>query len=315
MNMMIIGAGMSGLTAARTLQDMGHTVTVLDKGRGVGGRMATRRIDDAVFDHGAQFLTARSEWFIGAVDEWMRQGVVAPWFGMQQERQHIRYRGVASMNAVAKHLAKGLDVRTSTTVRALHPDASSWRIEVADAEALHADACIVTAPVEQALALVDVTRLDVDADELNRLRRLSYHPCMALMVTLDGSSGLPSGGPFTPEDSDTIALIADNFAKGISHVACLTVHSTPEFALRYLEQPEQAQQILVQQLRRYVKAEIVHSVIHRWRFAQPSTQHMAPFSTLNSTPPLLLAGDAFGGARIEGAALSGLAAANHLSTL
>lgn len=52
----VIGAGISGLIAARHLADTGRSVVVLDKGRGVGGRMATRRSEGGgvVYDHGAQ---------------------------------------------------------------------------------------------------------------------------------------------------------------------------------------------------------------------------------------------------------------------
>ncbi|MDO9620329.1 MAG: FAD-dependent oxidoreductase, partial [Moraxellaceae bacterium] len=38
----IIGAGMSGLSCASALQQLGHNVTVFDKSRGMGGRMSTR---------------------------------------------------------------------------------------------------------------------------------------------------------------------------------------------------------------------------------------------------------------------------------
>jgi predicted NAD/FAD-dependent oxidoreductase len=52
-DVLIIGAGMSG-TAAAELSRAGRKLLVVDKGRGVGGRMASRRIGEAVFDHGAQ---------------------------------------------------------------------------------------------------------------------------------------------------------------------------------------------------------------------------------------------------------------------
>lgn len=69
-DVLVIGAGMAGLTAAMALRRAGRSVHVLDKGRGVGGRMASRRIGDATFDHGAQFITARDPRFVAAIGEW-----------------------------------------------------------------------------------------------------------------------------------------------------------------------------------------------------------------------------------------------------
>ena len=66
----VVGAGAAGLSAARQLGDR-YEVVVFDKARGVGGRMATRRLGDATFDHGAQFLTAHDPGVRGpTVEEW-----------------------------------------------------------------------------------------------------------------------------------------------------------------------------------------------------------------------------------------------------
>ena len=64
----VVGAGLSGLVAAKRLADSGRSVVVIDKGRSVGGRLATRRIHDATLDHGAQFFTVRSAEFAAFVD-------------------------------------------------------------------------------------------------------------------------------------------------------------------------------------------------------------------------------------------------------
>lgn len=312
MNILIIGAGVSGLTAARILQDSGHNVLVVDKGRGVGGRMATRRIGDAVFDHGAQFLTARTEWFTETVRSLHSSGIIVPWFAGGHDDSHVRFCGAVSMNAIAKYLSQGLDIRTSTTVESIRQIDDRWYVTFDTSETLSCDSCLVTAPIPQALALVEQRELDLRPDELDRLKRISYDPCFAVMAVLDSPSGLPTGGPFRPDDTHSIALISDNQAKGISPLACVTIHSTPECALRHIEDPELAGSIMREEAMKHLRSNITSSTIHRWRYAQPSTVFEAPFSILNNTPLLLLAGDAFGGARIEGAALSGKAAADHI---
>ncbi len=64
----IVGAGLSGLVAARTLQDSGTRVTVLEAEDKVGGRMRTDRVGGGVFDHGAQFFTARGDRFAEIIE-------------------------------------------------------------------------------------------------------------------------------------------------------------------------------------------------------------------------------------------------------
>jgi len=84
----IVGAGIAGLSCALRLQQDGCNVTVLDKGRGAGGRMSTRRIampggegagGEVAFDHGAQYLTMRDPAFVEAMHGWEAAGVVARW--------------------------------------------------------------------------------------------------------------------------------------------------------------------------------------------------------------------------------------------
>ena len=79
-DVLIIGAGLAGLSAANDLRQAGRKVLVIDKGRGLGGRLAGRRIGDATFDHGAQFFTARESRFKAAVEGWIQAGVAEEWY-------------------------------------------------------------------------------------------------------------------------------------------------------------------------------------------------------------------------------------------
>ncbi|MDQ3378372.1 MAG: FAD-dependent oxidoreductase, partial [Actinomycetota bacterium] len=129
----IVGAGISGLLAARELSDAGWRVTVLDKGRGVGGRMATRRFGGAGFDHGAQFFTVRDDRFENLVDGWLDAGAAAEWSrgfadaeGNVNPDGHPRYRGSRGMTSIPKHLAGGLDVRSGEHVVRMDQIGNGW---------------------------------------------------------------------------------------------------------------------------------------------------------------------------------------------
>ena len=87
MHVVVVGAGIAGLMAAQSLTKNGSDVVVVDKGRSPGGRLATRRIDDATLDHGAQFFTVRDSLFETHVSEWIASGVVTEW--CRGFRQHI----------------------------------------------------------------------------------------------------------------------------------------------------------------------------------------------------------------------------------
>ncbi len=184
---MIVGAGVAGLLAARSLRDAGVSVTVLDKGRAPGGRLATRRHGDARHDHGAQFLTARDPRFTRHVDTWADAGVLRPWFGEA-------WCAPGGMSALPRHLAQGLDVRTGVTVRAVRERPGAWAVELAEGEALGADAVILTAPAPRSL-----TRLGAGGASLPDARRRSlegvrYRRCLAGMCDAPRPDALPAHG-------------------------------------------------------------------------------------------------------------------------
>jgi predicted NAD/FAD-dependent oxidoreductase len=317
----VVGAGIAGLTAAGSLAPS-CDVVVLDKGRGVGGRLATRRIGDATFDHGAQFITTHTPAFAEVVAGWERAGVAQPWFrgrigpdGTSDPDGHIRFRGVATMNAIAKHLAQGLDVRVASLVCALEPVEAGWSVCLENGSCLHAEAVVLTAPVPQALALMAAGGIAVSPADGQALEAIRYEPCLAVMAALDGPSGLDHPGAVDPS-AGPIDWIADNQRKGVSTTAAVTLHATAEFSRTHWDASDEV--VIAELLRsaslasRPLEGQVQ---VQRWRFARPTTIHPDRSLTVDGVPPLVLAGDAFGGAKVEGAALSGVAAARTVRLL
>lgn len=310
---LIIGAGMAGLTAARELTHHAWDVTILDKGRGVGGRMATRRMGNSRLDHGAQFFTTRSEAFCTAVAAWQRAGWVSPWYtGPDPGDVHTRYRAINGMNALAKQLAQPFHVRTEAKVTALQADQGRWQATTEAGETFEADALILTPPAPQTLALLGPLAPDVTS----KLADVHFHPCFALMLTLSGPSLLPPPGYARPT-TGPIEWLADNTMKGISEgPAAITLHATGAFTREHLSAaPAHVTSLLVEAAAPYLGSAVTASQLHRWLYARPVADHQVMCLSSDEPAPLAVAGDALAGSRIEGAFLSGLAAARQIQGL
>lgn len=319
---LIVGGGLSGLLAARRLQEAGVRVTVLEAAPQVGGRMATKRVavepeKVATFDYGAQYFTVRSATFREWVSGWREAGVVRQWsegFATPEASTyrdgHPRYRGHPGMEAIPRHLGQGIDVRLETPVAAVH-HSGTWSLRTAAGGRYTARGLILTPPVPQSLALLDGdVRLPQETQQ--RLARIDYDPCLALLLVLDGPSQMPDPGGLWPGGT-TISWIADNKQKGISEVSCVTIHGSPEFSNEYFEADEaQIVQILLQEAQPWIGAEIVARRLVRWPYSIPVHMHDRPTLFCEQPGPLAFAGDAFAGPRVEGAALSGLAAAEAI---
>jgi predicted NAD/FAD-dependent oxidoreductase len=311
--MIVVGAGLAGLSAARTMALAGHDVTVFDKGRAPGGRMATRRIGAATFDHGAQFFTARSDAFAAMVDDWMASGLVTEWcrgFGAEPDG-HPRYAVRGGMNALAKHLAAGLDVRCPMMVFAIRRDANRWAVQIDDGSLHRCDGLVVTCPVPQSYSLLVPAEIAIPEP----LLRTDYDRTLALLAVLDGPGAVPEPGGV--QGAPGFTFIGDNRRKGISAVPALTLHADPVWSKTHWDADREATHAaLLASAKPWLgAARVVESQVKRWRFATPRTIWPEPCWRPEDGSPVVLAGDAFAGPRVEGAILSGVAAARSLLAL
>ena len=310
-DVLVIGAGMAGLTAAAELQRDGCRVLVLDKGRGVGGRLASRRIGGASFDHGAQFITARTSRFAALVEDCRRAGAVEEWHrGLGDSPDgHVRWRGHPAMTSVAKHLARALEIILDTRVVALRASRHRWSAETETGAVYSAGTVVLTPPVPQSLAILKAGAVVLQPETRGRLEGIEYERCLAVMAVLVGPSRLRPPGGLAPGEGP-IAWIADNQLKGISVEPAVTIHATHAFSLEHWERDRQESgRRLLDVANGWLGTEVRAFQVHGWLYSKPLQVDERPCAIVSQVPPLVLAGDAFAGPRVEGAALSGWAAA------
>ena len=309
----IIGAGIAGLACGRALDAAGFSVTLLDKARGPGGRMSTRRSGARRYDHGAQYFTVRDPDFRAAVDAWEDAGLVAPWQarlatlrgGVLTPRPaaHPRYVGTPRMSALTRALSDGLALRTSTRIARVTPRGGGLAlVDTEGADQGTFDQVVVATPAAQAAPLLAAApRLAAAA------ARAEMDPCLTAMVTVSPAVALPVDGVWI-EDSPLAWAARDSSKPGRPDEDCWVLQATHAWSVANLEQskPEIAERLWAAFCAAlgHSPGERQESVGHRWRFAIPR----GPFPDEPLRSPevgLSACGDWCTGPRVEAAWCSG----------
>ncbi len=311
----IIGAGIAGLLAAQRLARYEVAVTIIEKGRECGGRMAVKTVGQGVFDAGAQFMTTRDLVFRERVETWLAKGEVKPWY--TGPLRNMRYVGSRGMTTVPNRIGAELNVRLSERAVKVAFAKGKWTVTTEphgskERRTYKADWLVLTAPVPQSMELLDNSGVQLDFDDEEELRKITYLRCISVMAQLNGPSGLPNPGA-VDINHEVLRWIGDNSMKGISPVpGSITLHSSPRFAEQFWDRPEQERiDAMLAAAQPFIKSDVVEAVTHRWRFSDPVRifREKHPFRKpyyLDDTLHLGMAGDGFNGPRIEAAALSGM---------
>lgn len=316
MTIAVVGTGMAGLSAARALAAAGHAVTVFEKSRGPGGRMATRHVRhvelighgsaDLSFDHGAQYFTARHPGFVEAVADWRRSRLVIPWAGRvvsfdDEGWEDVapgtdRFVGVPGMSAVAKHLAQGLDIRYEV------------RIESLD-DVREFDRCVVAVPAPQAAAIV--ASIPALAE---RAKAVAMRPCWAVLAAFDEPVATRFDAAFV--SGSPLAWVARNQSKPRrGTLETWVLHASTSWSAAHVDdQPDTVGPFLLDAFHDLVPAGVpkpFYLDAHRWRYAMADPP-LAAGAIADDRGRVVLCGDWCAGPRIEDAWLSGLAAADRV---
>ena len=329
----VVGGGIAGLSAARSLADHGMQVTVFDKGRGPGGRCATRRITadhgTASFDHGTAIFSARDPRFLRMLHMWEQCGVVAQWpahleridaDGGRVQRTAHGWTGMPGMNALVRHLGAELGVRFGAKIAHVFvADAGYELVETDGARHGPFDRVVVAVPAPQA------------ADVLQRVAPAFAARCAAIRFLPRTVAMVESIGEATNEALGAVAscawdILEDRTESPLSIAFAAhrrpaaqeitrprwTLHASAEWSAEHLEEdPDQTAQILADAFTRCTACPVRVCAGHRWRFArcaQPDAQECL----LDDACRIGVCGDGFGAADVEGAWLSGQALAGRM---
>nr|WP_321983828.1 FAD-dependent oxidoreductase [uncultured Lichenicoccus sp.] len=327
----VIGAGMAGLACANRLHAAGIAVTLFDKARRPGGRLATRRIDGFTFDHGAQFATARGSDFRNFLSEAGER--VAAW---DPAELHPRWVGVPGMSSLAQAaVERGVGALwLQRQVTFLSRRADGWHIRHQDAAATRpgmiAEAgeqagpfgrVVLAIPAPQAAGLLAATGHRF----AGAVGAVVMEPCWALMLgfaerqpgadrqTLEATG--PDHGADVQQPEQPFSWIARDSSRP-GHPAlpdCWVGHAGTDWSRRHLEDEPDAVSISLRDAFAHVTgiaASPIHTAVHRWRFARNAAPFSQPF--LRDDDGLAVCGDWCLGGKVEGAFDSGSAVAGAL---
>jgi renalase len=318
-DLLVVGAGLSGIAAATAAQDAGLSVEVLDRGRRIGGRMASRSLRDTgtafdgrVVDYGASYFTAREPSFVSVVEEMVSVGVVRPWtdtFHVHNEgvmagvrTGPVRYAAPGGLRMVVEHLAQTVpNIITDTHVERVEVTASGVR-----ADGRESSRVALCMPQPQAERTVDGGLLP----EVG----ITWEPVIAVTLVFENRDWLEIDGVFVNDDP-IITWIADDGKRRGDDAPVLVAHVNPVFAAGHLEDPSGVLPNAIAATRRVLSIDALPSWswAHRWSLARPIAALDEDY-WMHPDLPIGLAGDAWaGGPRVEAAWLSGRALGRALA--
>ena len=307
----VIGAGIAGLWTCKKLRRAGFEVALIDKSRGLGGRMATRRAGTLQFDHGAQFFTASKPAFVGLVSDLVTDELCAKWFG-------DRYVATPRMSAIGRGLLDNEeDLYLNQHVRRIQREANGWfiKFEQAGHDIIgngHIKNIVVAVPAPQA---IDIIGTEYSAFE--KLKNVQYAPCWTLILALEKPLQMDDVYMEFP-DGHALRSISQNSSKPgrgeVEGLHTIVVHASQDWSIQNLEHDKETVQDTLlsivsdtfdlQTPPHYISA-------HRWRFAEVAQAAKVPF-LWDSKIGLGACGDWCTGPRIELAFESGNALANEI---
>ncbi len=332
LNIAIIGAGIAGITAARTLAKAGHHVHVFEKSRGAGGRMSTRESSFGTFDHGTQYFTVRDPRFSLALQSVPgTTDICRPWsanavrvldplghvFEAARSTQDAHFVAKPGMNALVRHWAEplGKAISYNTPVNRLERGAKGlWTVHAEGQHAKGFDHVLLAIPCIQAENLLKASGKEAANPKwLKAMDAVDVAPCWTMMVAFPKATqpNLHIGPQWNAARSihHRIAWLARESSKpGRGKVERWTVQASAAWSAEHISDTEM--RVKAKLLRAFaeltgIRAEPTFAEMHRWLYAKTVTP-LGVSHQYNPANGLGTCGDWHLGHRVEDAFVSGL---------
>ncbi len=286
---LIIGAGMTGLWLGHLLTQQNKGCHLIDKSKGVGGRMATRRWNDQKFDHGAQFYKLKSESQV--------------FHQLMTEKNLVRSIGedkwmaVSGISQLAKQLASNLSIGLQKTVdKIIQLEGGIYQVTTLEGDSFKSKKLILTCPLPQTLKILDQSHFIYPQS----LSTVQYSKAVVFLLSSKNVVKFPYPNPYVePQNSSFFSVADQNFKTGSPGTAW-TVTMNPSWSDQYFDQSEEDQLNAFKNEFKYFDSSF-ECQVKKWRYSHPHLPHNTLTAKIEGHPYLYLAGDAFGGGSLNGA--------------
>lgn len=319
MNVAIIGAGIAGLAAARTLNQSGHVSTLFERESVPGGRCATVIKEGFIFDTGASSIAPRGREIELVVTQELDHSqlvqVTKPIYthiglrvspGDQTRNTNPRYAYLSGNATLPALLAANYDMRLGQAVDCIELVDNGCEVQ-----GERFDAVIVATTLPEAIPLLH------RAGVHRQLTTTRFRSCLAVLLGYDKETDdLPYHALIEPEQRHPLTWLSVESMKcpGRAPAGCsaMVAQLGPQFSREYFDAPDQS---IVDSTAEYVERlfgvsfsnPIVTGVV-RWRYSQP--ENITMFDAVNNHKSrVILAGDGLLGGRVEYAYSTGIRAA------
>lgn len=289
MERLIIGAGMTGLWLGHLLTQQNKSCQLIDKSKGVGGRMATRRWNGQKFDHGAQFYKLKSE--SGAFHQQMA------------EKNRVRSIGddkwiaVSGISQLAKLMASNLSISLQKTVdKIIQLEGGTYQVTTLEGDIFRSKKLILTCPLPQTLKILDQSHFIYPQS----LSTVQYSKAVVFLLSSKIEVKFPYPNPYVEPQNSTFFSVADQNWKTGSSGTAWTVTMNPSWSDQYFDQPEEDQLAAFKKEFKYFDSSF-ECQVKKWRYSHPNQPHTSLTAQIEGHPYLYLAGDAFSGGSLNGA--------------